>query len=418
MKIVVLGGGHCQLNMIKRLKDEDHHVILVDYLPDCPGLSYADEHYMTSTFDYGKVSEIVRRAGARAIITMGTDQPVLTTAIAARENGIPFYIDPETAVKVTNKKVMKEIFKSYDIPTQPFAFIGVDFKDSEIAGIGFPAVLKPVDSQGQRGIFKVDSIEEIRKNIKETLRYSREARVLLEEYYPNDEITVNGWAVEGKAHIISVVDRVTMDNGNRIGICIAHNHPSKHLAANAKDIMSITQRIVDSFEIEDGPLYFQYLIGAKGIRVNEIAMRIGGAYEDITIPLINGIDILGMICDAVMGKRVDDQWTGSYDFTKDGRFVSTQMFFLEKGEIESFTPVERFMELPYIEGAYYNFKKGTIYAGIENATARAGYFIVSGTSFDDMLTNVDKAYDNLEIIDTHGNKILKKYKDYPNKYLF
>jgi len=417
VKIAVLGGGHCQLNMIKRLKEEGHYLVLVDYLTDCPGLSYVDEHYMISTFDHEKVTGIIRETKSEAIITMGTDQPVLTASIAAKRNGIPFYIDSDTALKVTNKRIMKTLFMEHGIPTQPFALIGNDFRNHEIEAIRFPAVLKPVDSQGQRGIFKVESLDEIRQNIGETLGYSREDKALLEEFYPNDEITVNGWAREGKAHIISVVDRVTMDNGSRIGICIAHNHPSVHLERYEKEIGSITQQIVDAFGIRNGPLYFQYLIGNRGISVNEIAMRIGGAYEDITIPLISGVDILGMVCDAVMGLKVNEQWTGSYDFTKDGRFISTQMFFLEKGEIETFTPLEKFTELSYIEGAYYNFKKGTRYAGIENATARAGYFIVSGRDYEDMVSNIDSAYDNLEIIDTHGNNILKKYKDYPNKYL-
>ena len=63
----------------------------------------------------------------------------------------------------------------------------------------------------------VQNINDIRMHIDETLNYSRENKVLLEEYYPNDEITVSGWVHEGKAHIISVVDRLTMEKDNRIG---------------------------------------------------------------------------------------------------------------------------------------------------------------------------------------------------------
>ena len=208
-----------------------------------------------------------------------------------------------------------------------------------------------------------------------------------------------------------------MDNGNRIGICIAHNHPTIHLNRYVKEVKTITQQIVEAFEIMEGPLYFQYLIGAKGIRVNEIAMRIGGAYEDVTIPIISGIDILGMVKDSVMGLELDYKGLENYDFTKDGKFISTQMFFVEKGRVASYTPIKEFLNLPYIEGAYYNFCIGTEFEGIENATARAGYFIVTGTTFEDMMLNVDKAYEYLEIINTNGSNILKKYKDYTNKYI-
>lgn len=408
MKVVVLGGGHCQLNMIKRLKNEGHHIILVDYLNDCPGIKFADEHYIESTFNYDAVNDIVKKTNAEAIITMGTDQPVLTAALTAEKNKIPFYIDSKTAVSVTNKRVMKQLFSKHNIPTVPYVFIGDDFKETDVSSISFPAVLKPLDSQGQRGIFKVNSIEEVRSHIEETLSFSREETVLLEEYYPNEEITANGWVKDNKATIISVVDRVTMDNGKRIGICIAHNHPSIYLDEFAGEIKKITQQIVDSFEIKNGPLYFQFLIGKDGIKVNEIAMRIGGAYEDITIPMISGIDILGMAINGIAGKEVDTEILISYDFTKDGNYISTQLFFVDEGTVFSFTPIEKFKELPYVEDAYYNFHEGSRFGGIENATARAGYFVIRGDSYKQMIDNVNLAYRHLEIKTANGRNIVKK----------
>jgi len=58
-------------------------------------------------------------------------------------------------------------------------------------------------------------------------------------------------------------------------------------------VRELTGRIVAAFGLADGPIYFQMLIGAKGVLVNEIAFRLGGAYEDQSIPLVTGVDILG-----------------------------------------------------------------------------------------------------------------------------
>jgi len=418
MKVLVLGGGHCQLNMVKRLKQSGYYIILVDYLEDCPARKYADEHFLTSTFDHEGVMEIIDKTKAGAIITMGTDQPVLTAAIAAKHNKLPFYTSPETALKVTNKRVMKKIFKDSGIPANEYALIDENFTEKDIRHMGFPAVLKPVDSQGQRGIFKVESMDEIQKNIGETLGYTKEDKVLLEEYYENDEITVNGWVRNGKAFIITVVDRVTMDNRERIGICIAHNHPSVHLAEYADDISRITQRIVDAFDIKEGPIYFQYLIGNEGIKVNEIAMRIGGAYEDLTIPLISDIDILGMVFDSVMGNEADVSKLQDYDFRKDGKYMSTQMFFMKPGIVDEHISMEQFTSVPYIKAALFNFKKGTIYKKIENATARAGYFIVVGRDRIDLEKKIRMAYDSLIVSDEKGNSMVITYDEYLGKYKF
>ncbi|MBN2558995.1 MAG: ATP-grasp domain-containing protein [Clostridia bacterium] len=418
MKVMVLGGGGCQMNMIRRLKLQGHGIVLVDYLSGCPGSALADEHYRISTFDSVAVSELLESTKPEAIITMGTDQPVLTAAVCAGRAGLPFYLTPGQALLATNKRIMKKIFKDNGIPTAEYRLAGIDFNDDEIAGLRFPAVLKPVDSQGQRGIFKVADADEARKHIRETLSYSREDKALLEEYYENDEITVNGWVDEGRAHILSVVDRVTMEAGDRIGICMAHNCPSLHLAGNRDEILFLTQKITEAFGFGEGPLYYQFLIGAQGIKVNEIAMRIGGAYEDITIPLISGVDILGMLIESVLKGRCGKEALRAHDGNLSNSFVTTQMFFIRPGKIQSLTPLSGITGETYVMDARYLISEGMESGEVENATARAGYFIVRGNDFNDMLEKSDAIYEKIKILDSKGRNLLIKYKDYSNKYKF
>lgn len=418
MKVVVLGGGFCQLNMIKRLKEEGHYIILADYLDECPGKTVADEHRKISTFDIPAVSDMVIESGAEAIITMGTDQPVLSAAVAAENAGLPFYVDSRTAVAVTNKLVMKEKFVDSGIPTVSHRFIKREFSDEDIAGIEFPAVIKPVDSQGQRGVFKVQSPDEIRLHIDETLSYSKETRVLLEEYYPNDEITVSGCVHDGKAKILSVVDRVTMEWNNRIGICIAHNYPSRHFRDFEDDIIRITQAIVDAFEIQKGPIYFQFLIGEKGVLVNEIAMRIGGAYEDIVLPVYSGIDQLGMVMDFCLGRESEMYNFRNYDIRKNTKNLSNQLFFIKPGTITYMTHIKDILDMEGVHTAFYLVGRKDRIRDIENATARAGYFVVEGMDYDDTMSKVDAVFDKLSILDENGINLVMRYNDYKDKYKF
>jgi len=44
LKFLVLGGGSCQLNLIKYLKEKNHTVIVTDYYEDALGKKYATEH--------------------------------------------------------------------------------------------------------------------------------------------------------------------------------------------------------------------------------------------------------------------------------------------------------------------------------------------------------------------------------------
>lgn len=268
-------------------------------------------------------------------------------------------------------------------------------------------------------MYKLNSIKEVHSNIASTLSYSKEDAALVEEFYENDEITVNGWVNDKKITILSVVDRVTIKKDNHIGICLCHNFPSVHLKKYRDEIYGITQKIVTAFKIENGPIYFQYLIGDDRIKVNEIAMRIGGAYEGITIPLIAGIDILQMVIDYCTYNKIDNKETlENYSLDNNKVYLSTQLFFCKSGVIDYMTPIEEILDISCVKAAHYEYREGDTIKRLVNATARAGYIIIEGNSFEDMIDNVNYVFDNLYILDANGNNLVIKYSDYQDKYLF
>ncbi len=111
MKLLVLGGGNCQVNAILRAKQKGCNVIVSDYYDDAPGKEYCDFKELVSTFSIEENIEVAKKYEIDGVMTIGTDQPVYTAANIAEELGIPSNIDVFTAKAVTNKRVMKNIFK-------------------------------------------------------------------------------------------------------------------------------------------------------------------------------------------------------------------------------------------------------------------------------------------------------------------
>ncbi len=418
MRVMVLGGGSCQLNLIKKLKKRKHIVILIDYLDNPIAKTLVDIHLQISTFDNEAVYLAAKKYKIEGIITLGTDQPVLTCAYVANRLHLPFYLTEQQALTVTNKLYMKEIFVKNHIPTVKYVLLSLDFSDNELLEIEFPIIMKPVDSQGQRGIFKCESNDEIREKINETLSYSREDLVLIEEYYPNDEITLNGWIEDGRLTILSVVDRVTIISKDSVGVCLCHNFPSVHLQSNYIEIEKITKNIIEAFSLRNGPIYFQYLLGEKGIKVNEIAMRIGGAYEDLTMPIISEIDILLLLIMNMEKKKHDTLLFKDYNIKENNKFVSTQLFFCKTGHIKSMTPIEQLKKETGVKHVSYIINPGDEIKSIKNATARVGYFIVTGSSYLNLIKNINNAFDKLYVLDQNGHNLIIKYSDYDQKYMF
>ncbi len=408
MKLLVLGGSYVQLNAIRKAKEKGHTVIITDYLSDCPGKREADFYEQISTFDVEGNIKVGKKYEIDGVLTLGTDQPILTAAKVAEALEIPAFLDSQTAKSVTNKRVMKNLFYINKIPTAKYRLIKEGFKDNELQELNFPVVVKPLDSQGQRGVYKLSSIEDIRKVFGDVISFSREDEILVEEFYENDEITVNGWVVDGKPYIFSVVDRISCDQTPHIGVCIRHNMPSVFMAEYSKEITLLTEKIVQAFNIKNGPIYFQFLMGNEGIKVNEIACRIGGAYEDQYIPRATGINILDMLIDYSLGLNLDYSTLNNFDINKPRMFYSVEMFFAKPCKISYFSDIEMIKKLPGVIKAHYNFDVGHCIKEINNATQRAGYIIVEGKSKNELVNNIEKIYYELGIYDENGeNKLIR-----------
>lgn len=409
MRILILGAGNCQLNLIRKAIAMGHQVIVSDYLPDAPGKKLADFSTSVSSFDWRGNLKVAQQYEVEAVLTTGTDQPVYTAAQIAAALEIPHYITPQIALSVTNKRIMKQKFTQAGIPTVKYKLLQTNFSDAELTDFKLPIVVKPVDSQGQRGVYKLDSIEELRAKFSEVLAFSRENRLLVEEYYPAAEITVSGWVRQGRLHLLTVTDRINFARGNHLGICSSHLFPSRYLKSNYLAINELSENIVTEFKINNGPIYFQFLLGQAGLKVNEIAVRIGGAYEDIFIPALTGVDILKLNLKLAVGEAISSSELASlnnYQLLNNKSWLSAQLFFSQAGKIVDQTPAAELMNLAGVLKADYNFKPGDQLAEIDNATARAGYFLVKAAGEKELRQRIAAVYDKLEIIDQQGKNLV------------
>ncbi len=403
MRIQILGGGNNQLNAIIRAKEKGHQVLLCDYYQDPPGRTYADFNEQVSTFDVEANIAVAKAYQVDGIMTIGTDQPVYTVACVADKQKLARFLDVDTAAAVTNKEKMKMVFAKGGIPSPRHLFIGKEAVEADLQGLRFPVVLKPVDSQGQRGVFKLKSAKDVISHLDQSLSFSREAIALVEEYYQSDELTVSAWLKDGRARILTITDRLSINMDKHIGICYAHEFPSKHRDSydQIKDLIDAISR---AFAIKNGPLYVQLLVGQAGILVNEVACRIGGAYEDIFIPYLTGFDILDAVIDYSLGLVPSLEMHDPLD-----KWVSVQLFFARPGRVKDLSPIESLKKCPGVIGGGYNISKDQTIESINNATARAGYLVITGDSQEELKINRKRVFSQLKIMNEKGENLLLNF---------
>ena len=403
-RLMVLGGSNCQRNALIAARRLGHQTVLIDYYDHPAAAELADVHVKASTFDIPACLAAAKEHHANGIFTIGTDQPVYTAACVAEELGLPSPISTETALAVTNKKVMKQILSEHEIPTVRYRMIGLESGPGALDGLRPPFVLKPVDSQGQRGIFKLNSVEEVIAHLEQTLSFSRQKEALVEEFYPSTELTVSGWVQNGTLFLLAATDRQCFDDPVHIGVCVGHRFPTIHIA-RYQEIVRLSRRIVDAFAIHDGPIYIQMLVGTDGIKVNELACRIGGAFEDVFLPYLSGFNLLRAVIDSALGNSVDCSVLEGYDLSQNPRQVSVQLMFCGSGKVCAITPLEELRALPYVLDAGYNYHPGDRIPSLENATARFGHCVMVSEN-GGMEEKLRELYRLFRVLDENGRNLV------------
>lgn len=408
-KILMLGGSNCQKNAVIKGKSMGYEMIIADYSKEPLASEYADKHILVNTFDEPGCVEAAIKYGIDGIMTMGTDQPVLTAAIVAEALNLPSLISPAQAKAVTNKKIMKQLFTDNNIPTVKYQILHENSNEEDIKSFSEPFVLKPLDSQGQRGVYKLESKKLVLEYLNKTLSFSREKDALLEEYYPSDEITVSGWIENSQLTVLTVTDRLLLNDPVHIGICISHRFPSVHMD-KYNEIKDISESIVKAFTLKNGPIYIQMLIGDEGILVNEIAARIGGAFEDVIIPRISGFNILEAVINSSVGLAVDTKVLNNYDCSKSKVSASVQLMFAKPGIINYITPLEQLLKLANVLDAGYNYKVGDKITSIENATGRFGHCVLLN-EYDSIILDVKSFKESFQILNKKGDNLYEVFDE-------
>ena len=409
MLIHIIGGGNGQLSLIRRCKSRGLEVLITDQSSDAPGIAEADFFEPASTFSTSETVAALKRFRSEqgrlpgGIAVAGTDQPVLTAAETAEALGIGYFLDRRKALTFTNKKVMKNLLRESGIAVSPYVFFSESSGPQVLDELQFPVVVKPLDSQGQRGVLRLDSPSDVAARLPEVLSYSRQSEILAEEYYPSEEVTVSGWVCGGELYIFSVTDRRTVDFESSIGVCLAHHYPSR-LNEKAAEIASLSRRVTEVSGIEEGPVYFQFLYGRKGLVVNEIAARLGGAYEDQFLPFICGVDTLDLLIDLSLGLPAAFDFTG-IEHSAD-RVVSLQMFFCREGLIGTMSGMDSVLKLSGVRSGGFLVEPGTLILPRANSVQRAGYFLICCDSKRTADQIAEEAYSLLEIRSNDGENMI------------
>jgi biotin carboxylase len=379
--VLFVGAGRHQRRALQRVKELGAKVVAVDRNADAPGLPIADVGEVVDFADVAAVGEVGRRHGVGGVMTFAADRAVPVVAGVAEELELPG-IGRETAHLMTNKIAMRRRLADAGVPQPRFAAIRhVREVRAAADAVGFPAVLKPADSAGQRGLFLVASVGDVERHLHASLAQSTDEEAILESYHSGLE--VNGLLVArgGEVSVVTLSDR-RRPPGAGFGVAVAHVYPSTLFGDALEEVERVGRSTVHALGLRDGIAYPQVIWGDDGVaRLIEVAARIPAGQMDLVARYGVGVDLVEIALRQALGELVPNELVEPERQQPMAiSFLTAQPGPLPTGKLVRVSGLDKVLAFPGVVEADLYFQEGETIRPVQVDGDRRGYVIALGTT--------------------------------------
>ena len=308
-KILLLGGSLQQIKAIETAKKLGLFTVLCDYLEDNPGQYHADKFYQISTTDKEAVLDVARTEKIDCIIAYASDPAAPTAAYVAEQMHLPG--NPYRSVEILCDK---EKFRNFQRENGFFAPRGCAYsdvsealRDIEDGRFAFPAIVKPVDSSGSKGVSKIENIESVEAKLINAMSFSRKGRIILEEMVDTcgRQIVGDGFSVNGKLIFSYFADHHFDERCRNPFVPVSGSFPCSLSPEMLRRVNEEIQRLLSMLDMRTAAYNFEVRIDHdQNIYLMEAAPRNGGNFIPEVIRYSCGLDLIEYSVRGAMGENI------------------------------------------------------------------------------------------------------------------
>lgn len=366
-RVMIVGGSKWQLDIIKSVKAHGFETIVVDISGQAPGKAVADIFYQADSNDREALLAIARKHDIAFAIAEQTDRVVPIVAYINEQLNLPG-IRPDVAARFTDKYLMRNALNGTGL-AMPAYFLVSSAEEAVEAGhkTGYPLILKPRSSQSSLGVFKIMDKGELMRKFAESLQFSRDGSLLIEQYIPGTEITVEGFCIGRKCYPLAISEKEHYPQND----CVSRKlmYPPAYGAAKMQAIKAYITRVVETLGLETGIFHAELKIDGDRIFLIEVAARGGGhKIASVIVPQVSGVDMYDLLIRSLDGQSI------AIDGIGNGAAV-LGFFDFEPGVVSKVTGAERIKADKRIYELHFNFNEGDEIRKAQDDITRAGYYI-------------------------------------------
>jgi biotin carboxylase len=395
--LLFVGAGRHQRRAILQAKAMGLRVVAVDRNPDALGLAEADVTRVVDFSDPEAVLKATARLKLDGVMTVSADRAVPVVAAVAEARGLPG-IGVETAHLMTNKIAQRRRLADAGVPQPRFAALRTVSETRRAAEeVGFPAVLKPADSGGQRGVFRVESVDDIYAHLHEALVASPTEEAILEEFVDGTEMNGIVLARGGETIPLTLSDRLRPP-GIGFGVGWIHVYPATVYGNQLEESERIAQHTVRALGLGTAVGFPQLIAAPDGrVVVVECAARIPGGQMADLVRVAVGVDLVEVQIRMALGDELPDELVRPrFSQPLAIRFLTAEPGPLPTGRVKRIGPIDKVLAFPGVVQADTYLTVGETIRPVRLDGDRRGYVIAVA---DTNLEALDRAEAAARLLD-------------------
>jgi biotin carboxylase len=396
--VLFVGAGRHQRRAIAQAKEAGLRVAAVDRNADAPGLAAADIAKIVDFADVEAVLRATKRLRLDGVLTVSADRAVPVVAAVAEARGLPG-IGVETAHLMTHKVEMRRHLAEAGVPQPRFAAVRTLAETRRAAdAVSFPAVLKPADSGGQRGVFRVESLDDVDGHLHEALAASPTGEAILEEFV--DGIELNGIVIarNGEMILLTLSDRLRPP-GIGFGVGWIHVYPPTIQPEQLVEAERVAGHTVHALGLRTGIAFPQLIAAPDGrVVVVECAARIPGGQMADLVRVAVGVDLVEVQLRMALGDELPDELVRPrFSQPLAIRFLTAEPGPLPTGRVTRVGSLDKVLAFPGVVQAEVYLQPGEVIRPVRLDGDRRGYVLATADTNLNALERAEAAARLLDV---------------------
>lgn len=325
-----------------------------------------------------------RLAGDRHIagVLPGFEFYVPVAAQLAAHLGVPG-LEPAAGQRVRDKHLMRQALAAAGVPGPRFRLVReAGGLEAAAEAVGYPVVVKPTRSAGSVGVSLASCLDEVRSAyaaIASDTALDLGTRlgpdVLLEQFIPGPEFSVEGFVQHGRTTVVSITEKLVSDPPHFVEL--GHTVPASIEPASERQIVSWTSDVVRALGIDCTVFHLELRLRNGVPHVIELGARLPGDSIGSLIEMSRGVNLADVFVQLATGQQVDHAVVGA---AGSASCVAAIRFFYEPGlDIVNSAPTDSELHtLPNVVNGAVTVSPGDRPNGRADFRSRLGWVLMTG----------------------------------------